>query len=258
MAYATLSSPQFAAPLFDSVEITAPSGLGFTNSDRVELEASMSADSILTGITIRPTFFVFSGSGVPAAQVVIGVGADGFEVEIAARPIQFNFSFNTTGLDNGGFMPLPIPVDAIPEGSRLAACMRTSTTDFDQTYRVAATYIQKPIVGSLLTTEQPQVTIPHDGSDFANVRLASVYDRHGGRGARCLWACAGAHRHLVVDEQRHHRRDRVGPVRQCCARAYREVGLRWQARDAVLHAAPPAAGRLSVELPNPGTHPHVA
>lgn len=163
MAYSTLTSPQFGAPLLGSVEVTAPSGLAWGPSDWFPLQTDMS-EAILTGVAIRPNFLVFFGSGVPALQLEIGVDVDDVQTKIAAWPIQYNFSFNSSGLDHGGFMPATIGVDLIPEGCTLLARLRSSTSDFDHIHEVAATYIQKPLVGSLLTTTQPKIVIPEAAS----------------------------------------------------------------------------------------------
>lgn len=167
MAYATLASRQFVAPESDSVEITTSGGAAFSASNWFQLAASISADSILTGITIRPTFVVFFPSGpTPALQIEIGVGAVGVEAKIAAWPVQWNFAFNAVYADNGLFLPLTIGIDAIPSGARLVARIKTGSTDV-QTYRVAASYLKKPLIGSILTTDQPQVVIPDSAAPIA-------------------------------------------------------------------------------------------
>lgn len=166
MAYGTLANRQFAAPALSSVELTAPGGRWGTWGDWEVLEAEMDADSVLTGVTIRPTFLVFFPIGgtppsVNAEELQIGVD----EVPIASWPIQFLYSFNSIAADNGLFLPCPIGIDAIPEGSQLCARIRTGMRDVE-TYQVAGSYVKKPLVGSWLTTPNTQKTLPYDtGAD---------------------------------------------------------------------------------------------
>jgi hypothetical protein len=138
----------------DSVSVT-PSGTAWSNSAWVEIVSAASADSVLTGITIRS-----SSTESVWVEIDIGVGAAGAEAVIDTYKIfnnGQNFSTNTIG---GSFVQRGIPVDAIPSGARVAIRIRTSTTALT-TWQIGIVLLQKPIVGTLLTSGQPtKVTEP--------------------------------------------------------------------------------------------------
>lgn len=154
MAYSTLTSPSFAAPLLGSAALTVPSGLGWGPSDWVTLQADM-PEAIVTGVAIRPDFLVFFASGQPGLQLELGVD----EVFIGAWPVHWNVGFNSSPIDHAGYMPATIGLDAVPEGSTLMVRARCSTS-FEHLYQVAATYIQKPVDGTLLVTASPKIVLP--------------------------------------------------------------------------------------------------
>lgn len=152
-----LSAPQKTLPASAVGVLLTAAGSAWGNpASFTELTASMASDAVLSGIVVRPTFgFFFEAFDV---EIDIATGAAASEVVIAT----FRWgAFNPPGQANPGnvIYALPIGIDNIASGDRVSARMRISTTSVF-TCRVSATYYEKPISGTYLTTPNPQVVIP--------------------------------------------------------------------------------------------------
>lgn len=149
MALNLLTLPQLTVPAAAvSVTLTSP-GSDWGNSAYAELDASVNA-SILSGFVVKVT----TVTGAVDVEVDIAVGAAAAEVPIST--VRFGEQSNTTC--NSTFR-LPIGIDAIPNGSRLSARVRSSTTAVSVN-SVAITIYETPVPISWLTTTQPVVTLP--------------------------------------------------------------------------------------------------
>jgi hypothetical protein len=148
---------QYTAPSgADGVSLT-PDAVAWADSDWVEVLAAAPAASVLTGVT------VYSEHGEGSVvnyelEVDIGVGAAAAEVPIATVR---GYNHRTFSGDNTGpthLFVLPIPIDAIPSGARLAARMRS--TNAAGLWFVAISYCQKPLTSARRVTEVAQTTLP--------------------------------------------------------------------------------------------------
>lgn len=176
MAYGTLAHPQLAWPPFDSVEIETPGA--FANSDWVPLESTpLGSDAVLTGVTLRPTFLTFFPGGSLGGQVEIGASVDDVVTPIATWPFINMNSFNAAEADNGLYLPTGFGIDLLPEGCLPMARIRSGQTGSDNTYRVSASYMQKPLAGgALLTTTSPQICVPDAATPVVVTTGASAWD----------------------------------------------------------------------------------
>lgn len=141
------NAQQVAPPGGTGVSVT-PSGTAFANSSWVELTASVSAASVLTGIVVTPANVSVE------FEVDIGTGAAASETPIA--------TYRGATIDNiGGQAPLvfPIPIDNIASGARLSVRIRKSGTS-TSAWGFAVTYLLKPITGTLLVTASPTLSAP--------------------------------------------------------------------------------------------------
>lgn len=146
-----LNSPMLAwPPAADGVTVTPP-GSAWGNSAWVQLVASTSAAAILLGIAVRN----FNTS--TECEVDIGTGAAASEVVITT------FVFNVASFGGnyavGDSLALPIPVDNIGNGVRVAVRIRTRNGTAVGA-NIAAYYSDKPISGSLLVTANPVKCVP--------------------------------------------------------------------------------------------------
>lgn len=163
---ATLPDRQYAAPAAaDGVALVLP-GVAWDDSNVEELIASADADLVLTGIVIRPVGIIFT-----AYELEVDILVDAMDPPIAtfrAYFIEVNASVGSDGLYLGTGR---IGIDAIPAGSSLSARLSANTTETD-TIHVSATYLKKPLTGTLLTTTNPLLCYPS--------RAANVAVFHGG------------------------------------------------------------------------------
>jgi hypothetical protein len=124
-----------------------PSGTAWANSSWVQVIASTPAPIVVVGLVV---------GGGPSVEFEfdIGKGAAGSEKVVAT------ISGNTeSGASSPRWLPLPIPVDNIAAGQRVAVRVRkagTSTT----AYTVKLVYYEKPISGSVATTPNPSLVAP--------------------------------------------------------------------------------------------------
>lgn len=138
----TITNPVFTAPSAANGAVVTPSGVAFANSAWVEVIASADADLLLTAIN------VIAGAVSAPFWVEVGVGSVGNE-SVIATVIGYN---QQTSVASGPLeFRLPLPIDLIPNGSRVAVRMRKSGTS-TVTWSVSISYLKKPITGTLSTT----------------------------------------------------------------------------------------------------------
>jgi hypothetical protein len=124
-----------------------PSGTAWANSAWVQVIASTPAPIVVAGLVV---------GGGPTAEFEfdIGKGAAGSETVVAT------ISGNTkSGASSPRWLPLPIPVDNIAAGQRVAVRVRQSGTTATN-YTVKLVYYEKPISGSVATTPNPSLVAP--------------------------------------------------------------------------------------------------
>ncbi len=170
MALQWTTNPEKTAPAAADAVAVTPSATPMSGSSVgwsawVELEASTAAAWILTGLLLK-------SDGAPASAIdfeaQIGVGAAASEVPVTT----FRGRYGYLGYGSPGKIPSPIPLDNIPMGVRVSVRMRKTAGVSVGDWQFAVTYLEKPVVGSLLVTAQPQkcypegaanVTLPTDG-----------------------------------------------------------------------------------------------
>ena len=156
MPLTLLADRQYTAPsAAASVSIT-PNASAWANSAYVELLAATPAACVLTGVTL----YTADISANVDVEVDIATGAAAAEVVIATvrAYIRFNGAANQSG--PSCCCVLPIPIDNIGSGVRLAARLRKGDTDVANAWRVAILYLQKPLVSAILTTATVQQALP--------------------------------------------------------------------------------------------------
>jgi hypothetical protein len=167
MALQTIRNPQlFAPPAADPVELT-PNASAWGNSAWVELIATAAADIVVTGIIVRPG----NDNVAKDFEIDIGTGSGGSESVVTT----FRGSYGDPEHANPGGLPLPIPLDNIPDGSRVSARMRKSNTGATPTWAVALKYYEKPIIGDLLVTAKPQKPAPSAATSISLTTGASAW-----------------------------------------------------------------------------------
>jgi hypothetical protein len=159
MALVLLPDRQYTAPsAADAVAIT-PAGTAWANSAYVTLLAATPAACVLTGVTL----FTTHGAGASVsydAEVDIATGAAGAETVIATIRGYNRQLFTSGAIGPTFYYRLPIPIDNLATGVRVAARLRKNDTNATP-WTVAITYLQKPLVStSLLTTTAVQKVIP--------------------------------------------------------------------------------------------------
>lgn len=147
-----LSSPSLPLPAAAAAPSVNSSGVVWGNSSWVELTASLGSDSLLLSITPYT-----HDTNNAQFEADIGVGSAGSEVVVCTVKGRSAPVLSDAG--DEVIFNLPIPIDALPSGSRVAARIRTNITTV-QTWRICATYAEKPIVGSVLTTANPVKVLP--------------------------------------------------------------------------------------------------
>ncbi len=153
MAYPWTSTPQTTyPPAATSVSVT-PSGTAWVSSAWVTLSASASADAFLTGVTYR------TAAGVTNLylEVDIGVGAAASEVVIGT----IRGGVGTTNLGGEGlYASCPIWISGILSGVRIAARIRTGSTNTSPWF-IAITTVPASYTGAnVLTTAKPSKIYP--------------------------------------------------------------------------------------------------
>jgi len=147
MAMQWTTNAQKVAPAGATAVSVTPNNTAMANSAWFEVLASAPAALVLTGlcIPVAPvSAFVY---------VDVGIGAASAETVITT----FMGHYTNPGSSKGAsYIPHVLPLDAIPNGSRVAIRMRKHVTGVTP-WQYAITYLEKPIVGNLQTTTQPQL-----------------------------------------------------------------------------------------------------
>lgn len=142
----TCSNVQFWAPAAANPVSVTPSGTAWTSSAWVQLLASVSAAALLTAIHVGTMGTVAGGLSF---EFDLGVGGAGSEVVVATLPGSngVNSDFWATGT-----LRFPVPVDKVPNGSRLAVRMRKTGTD-TTAWAFAVGYFKKPLASAPVPIE---------------------------------------------------------------------------------------------------------
>lgn len=159
MPITLLPDRQYTAPSAAHAGAITPAGTAWANSAYVTLLAATPAACVLTGVTLDTAY----GTGATAdydAEIDLATGAAGSEVVIATVRVGNRRSFDVAGAGPTSCAVLPIGIDNIASGVRLAARLRKNDTNTAVLWKVAITYLQKPITGTVLTTTAVLKTLP--------------------------------------------------------------------------------------------------
>lgn len=141
---------QHVLPSAAAAASVTPSGSAWADSAWVELSAATDTDWVLTGA------YCFTRAATADWELDVGIGAASSEVVICTFK---GFVRNIATYGHGLLTPLPIPIDNIPSGSRVAIRMRKAGTNTsDWTFKIC--YLKYPIVGNLQMTDQPLKGLP--------------------------------------------------------------------------------------------------
>jgi hypothetical protein len=157
MALTLLADRQYTAPSAANAVTITPNVTAWANSTYGTLLAATPAACLLTGVTIATT----DGSGSSVAydaEVDIATGAASAEVVIATVRVHLRQLF-TGQYGPTNHCVLPIPIDNIAAGVRLSARLRKDNTN-TTAWKIAITYLQKPLSTTTLTTAVAQKVIP--------------------------------------------------------------------------------------------------
>ena len=159
MALTLLADRQYTAPsAANSIAIT-PTGVAWTNSAYVTVLDPTPAACVLTGVILATTDGA-SGAVTYDAEVDIATGAAAAEVVIATVRVRLSRVFDGTSTTVPTHVcALPIPIDAIGAGVRVAARLRKNNTN-TTAWKVAITYLQKPLTTTCLTTAVAPKALP--------------------------------------------------------------------------------------------------
>lgn len=142
-----------APPAATGISVT-PSSTSGAWSAWFQLESATATAWLLSSLVIRPDTI----GPAATAEFEVGIGAVGAEVAVG----RCRGHWYTTYAASPGELPLPVLLDAIPAGRRVSIRMRKNSTSTTP-WHVSATYLRKPVTGSLLTSAKPQRTYP-DGA----------------------------------------------------------------------------------------------
>ncbi len=141
----------FTAPAAASGVSVTPSASAWVNSSWVTLQASTDAGWVLTNLIVGPD----SLAVLEEFEIDVGTGAAASEVVVTT----FKGIYEKTFYVSPGILPLPLPLDHIAAGQRVAVRMRKSTTSTDP-WTIAAQFYKQPIDGIIQTTTTPQKVYP--------------------------------------------------------------------------------------------------
>ncbi len=168
--YLTTSDRSYTAPAAaDSIALPHP-GVAYGNGPWFEiLAAAPVGGAYLTDVCLVP--LVYSAYRFNQ-EIDVGVGAAGAETVIST----FKLHGIITNLNGNNFdCPLPLWVDAIPGGARVAVRFRSSrATAGSNTAYAALSYVAKPITGERLSTTKPYKCWPSNASAVSVVSGADM------------------------------------------------------------------------------------
>jgi len=124
-----------------------PSGTAWANSNWTQVIASTPTAIVVAGLVV-------GGGASVEFEFDIGKGAAGSETVIATIS-----GVTKSGASSPRWLPLPIPIDNIASGQRVAVRVRQAGTTATN-YTVKLVYYEKPISGSVATTPNPSLVAP--------------------------------------------------------------------------------------------------
>lgn len=145
MALEYTSNPLVWLPANSSWTSITPDGGNRVASNWFQVSAAVPNDAVLAGIAIG-TWFVSGGTFPYDWEIDVGVGGAGSEVVIATF-----CGLTSNAVDTNHHVMLPIPVDAIPSGSRVAVRLRKEGTSIN-VWSCAVGLYYKPLLGNISTT----------------------------------------------------------------------------------------------------------
>lgn len=145
-----ISSPQLPIPSA-AASIAVTTGASWSSSAWSEMLASAPSDGLLSAISVATT-----DTNERQFEVDIGVGGAGSETLICT--IKGRSRKVLGGIGEDCLFNLPVLIDAIPSGSRIACRMRSDTGTTN--WNIGASYYAKPITGIALTSAQPIKCLP--------------------------------------------------------------------------------------------------
>ncbi len=151
------TNPLFPAPSAAASVSVTPNASAWANSAWVQVIASAADDLILTGLVVHPDDLAVT----EIFEIDVGVGAAMSESVVTT----FRGTYEKTFYVCPGILPAPIPLDAIALSDRVSVRLRKSNTTTN-VWTVALQYFEQPIVGTLLTTAQPQQCYPPAADDI--------------------------------------------------------------------------------------------
>jgi len=154
-----LASPQLPIPAGAASASITGNTSSWTNSSWVQLTASISVDAMLASIAVHSAVAGFE------FEVDIGVGGAGSEAVLTTIRGMSNPPLTNTG-DSCDF-ELPIFIDGITAGDRLAARVRSSVTGANS-WTVCINVVEVPYDGFVLTSANPIKVVPSAASATNN------------------------------------------------------------------------------------------
>jgi hypothetical protein len=151
MAIQTANQRQFCAPAAANNVTVTPSGVSWVPGAWASVIDPVDADCALTGVCLIQSV---GGGSDWQFEVDIAAGTSGGGGETVIATVKGKYG---NGIPS--WMWLPIPVDAIPSGSRISARINLKNAD-PAPSTVSITYLKKPIVGTLQTSAQPVIVVP--------------------------------------------------------------------------------------------------
>jgi hypothetical protein len=160
--YLTTSDRAFTAPAAANSIALAHPGAEYGDGPWVEiLAAAPAGGAYLTDIILRATHY---SAYTYNQEVDVGVGPAGSEAVIGT----FRSMASTSNYGANFDAPLPVWIDAIPAGARLAVRLRSNRTSFgSNVVLVALSYVAKPLVGERLSTTRPYKCYPSNAGAIA-------------------------------------------------------------------------------------------
>ncbi len=166
------TNAQFAAPAAAAGVSVTPANSAWTNSAWVTVLDPLPADCVLTSVIIE------TYGTTNHFELDIGLGGAGSEV---VKTTLAGWCGDTS-FNGPGAIRLPLPLDGLTSGGRLAIRMRKPGTSVTA-WVFSATYLQKPIVGDLQVSSQPMkcsapaavaTTLPTNTTSWANGTYATL------------------------------------------------------------------------------------
>lgn len=154
------TSPLYCYPTGTTGVALEPSGEAWDPGAWVQVIAETPQAWTLAGITVERVSSASFGSEI---EIDLALGDESEEEVFATLHVSDLFNDLSVGArdpaTNGGRLVLPVPVAAIPSGSRISARVRTNDARTAFVY-VVLDYYKRPTVGTMVTTTQRPRVIP--------------------------------------------------------------------------------------------------